>query len=98
VSFRTPSVGGSIEQARTAALRALTLDDGLAEGHASLAFIKFRFDWDWEAAEAASGAAAIACAEMTHDLTASTCARFQQQFQRTPHRHRTGDSRGPHRK
>jgi eukaryotic-like serine/threonine-protein kinase len=53
VSFRTPSLGGLIEQARTAALRALVLDDGLAEGHASLAFIKFRFDWDWKAAEAA---------------------------------------------
>jgi hypothetical protein len=25
---------------------------GLAEAHASLAFIKFRFDWDWTGAEA----------------------------------------------
>ncbi len=41
-----------VEQARRAALRALQLDDGLAEGHASMAFIKFRFDWDWMGAEA----------------------------------------------
>ena len=52
VSFRTSSVGTLIEEARTAALRALELDDGLAAGHASLAFIKFRFDWDWAGAEA----------------------------------------------
>ena len=52
VSFRTSSVGTLIEEARTAALKALELDEGLAAGHASLAFIKFRFDWDWAAAEA----------------------------------------------
>jgi eukaryotic-like serine/threonine-protein kinase len=53
VSNRTPSLTGLIEQARTAAQTALTLDEGLAEAHASLAFIKFRFDWDWQGAEAA---------------------------------------------
>lgn len=39
-------------QARDAALRALQLDDGLAEAHASLAYVKFWFDWDWRGAEA----------------------------------------------
>lgn len=53
VSYRTPSVSGLIEQARAAAQTALALDEGLAEGHASLAFIKFRFDWDWQGAEIA---------------------------------------------
>ena len=53
VSYRTPSLSGLVEQARTAAQTALALDDGLAEGHASLAFIKFRFDWDWQGADAA---------------------------------------------
>jgi serine/threonine protein kinase/tetratricopeptide (TPR) repeat protein len=53
VSYRTPSLSGLIEQARTAAQTALALDEGLAEGHASLAFIKFRFDWDWHGADAA---------------------------------------------
>jgi serine/threonine-protein kinase len=52
VSQRAHSGATLIEQARTAALEALRLDDGLAEAHASLAFIKFRFDWDWPGAEA----------------------------------------------
>ncbi|MGH8100657.1 MAG: protein kinase domain-containing protein [Chthoniobacterales bacterium] len=37
--------------ARGAALRALEIDDALAEAHASLAQAKFLFDWDWAAAE-----------------------------------------------
>jgi DNA-binding winged helix-turn-helix (wHTH) protein/TolB-like protein len=37
--------------ARGAALRALEIDDALAEAHASLAQIKFLFYWDWAAAE-----------------------------------------------
>ena len=40
-----------ISAATTAAHRALELDETLAEAHASLAFIKFRFDWDWPGAE-----------------------------------------------
>ena len=38
-------------QARTAALRALELDDTLAEGHAALAMVKFFYDWNWSGAE-----------------------------------------------
>ncbi|UCD57201.1 MAG: protein kinase, partial [Candidatus Hydrogenedentota bacterium] len=37
--------------AKQAALKALQLDDALAEAHASLAFIKTLYDWDWEGAE-----------------------------------------------
>jgi TolB-like protein/DNA-binding winged helix-turn-helix (wHTH) protein/Tfp pilus assembly protein PilF len=37
--------------ARHAADQALALDDGLAEAHASLANIKFQYDWDYAAAE-----------------------------------------------
>jgi len=51
VNFRTSAVASAIEEARSAALKALELDDALAAGHASLAFIKFRFDWDWAGAE-----------------------------------------------
>ena len=51
-SLRPSSIGSTIRQAREAALKSLALDDGLAEGHASLAFIAFRFDWDWPRAEA----------------------------------------------
>jgi TolB-like protein/tetratricopeptide (TPR) repeat protein len=38
--------------ARGAALRALDLDDELAEAHASLAYIKQFYEWDWAGAEA----------------------------------------------
>jgi serine/threonine-protein kinase len=37
--------------ARTAALQAIALDPSLAEGHASLGFVKYNYDWDWEGAE-----------------------------------------------
>ncbi len=52
VNLRASSVGLTIRQAREAAHKALALDESLAEGHASLAFITFRFDWDWPLAEA----------------------------------------------
>ena len=38
-------------KARTAALRALELDESLAEAHASLALIKENYDYDWPDAE-----------------------------------------------
>jgi TolB-like protein/DNA-binding winged helix-turn-helix (wHTH) protein/Tfp pilus assembly protein PilF len=38
-------------QARSNALKALELDDGLAEAHNSLALVLEKFDWDWEGAE-----------------------------------------------
>jgi len=38
-------------KARTAALTALQLDDGLAEAHTSLALIVESYDWDWKTAE-----------------------------------------------
>jgi DNA-binding winged helix-turn-helix (wHTH) protein/TolB-like protein/Tfp pilus assembly protein PilF len=37
--------------ARAAAIKALQLDPNLAEAHASLAFVRFHFDWDWIEAE-----------------------------------------------
>ena len=40
-----------IRRARAAAGRALELDEALVEGHALVAFLKFRFDWDWAGAE-----------------------------------------------
>jgi serine/threonine-protein kinase len=52
VSLRTAAVGTLVDYARGAAMNALRLDDGLAEGHASMAFVKFRFEWDWPGAEA----------------------------------------------
>lgn len=39
-------------QARAAAMKALDLDATLAEPHASLAYVRFYYDWDWPKAEA----------------------------------------------
>lgn len=38
-------------KARSAAMKALELDDGLAEAHAALAYVKHRFEWDLAGAE-----------------------------------------------
>src|SRR5579872_2024200 len=43
--------GELIPKARAAALRALELDDNLADAHASLALIKENYDYDWRGAE-----------------------------------------------
>ena len=45
----TPQEG--VPRARAAALAALRLDDNLAEAHAALGIIKFRYDWDFAGAE-----------------------------------------------
>jgi TolB-like protein/Tfp pilus assembly protein PilF len=47
--LRAPSE--MMEKAKAAALKALSIDDSIAEAHLSLAMVKFRFDWDWEGAE-----------------------------------------------
>jgi tetratricopeptide (TPR) repeat protein len=39
-------------KSKDAAERAVQLDDALAEGHNSLAFVKHRYEWDWAGAEA----------------------------------------------
>ncbi len=41
----------AMPKARAAALRALEMDDSLAEAHASLALVKAFYEWDWEGAE-----------------------------------------------
>ncbi|MDQ5838618.1 MAG: tetratricopeptide repeat protein [Acidobacteriota bacterium] len=41
----------TMPKARSAALKALELDDGLAEAHASLGYVKHRYEWDWAGAE-----------------------------------------------
>jgi serine/threonine-protein kinase len=38
-------------RARAAALKALKMDDNLAEAHASLGRVKLFYDWDWDGAE-----------------------------------------------
>jgi TolB-like protein/Tfp pilus assembly protein PilF len=41
----------AVSAAKRAALKAIELDNSLAEPHASLAFIEETYDWDWPAAE-----------------------------------------------
>ncbi len=41
----------AMPKARAAALKALEIDDHLAEAYASLAFVKFVFDWQWKEAQ-----------------------------------------------
>jgi len=41
----------AMPRAKAAALRALEVDDSLAEAHSSLAMILHRYDWDWRGAE-----------------------------------------------
>ena len=38
-------------RARAAALKSVELDDQLAEGHTSVALVRFIYDWDWTGAE-----------------------------------------------
>lgn len=44
-----PNVG--MAKAKEAAVKALTADETLGEAHASLALVKFWYDWDWKGAE-----------------------------------------------
>jgi TolB-like protein/DNA-binding winged helix-turn-helix (wHTH) protein/Tfp pilus assembly protein PilF len=41
----------AMPKAEAAALKAVELDDSLAEGHTSLAYAKMSYDWDWATAE-----------------------------------------------
>jgi tetratricopeptide (TPR) repeat protein len=38
-------------KAKAAAMKALELDDSLADAHTSLAYVKLNYDWDWHGAE-----------------------------------------------
>ena len=50
VDYRGMPVREGLERARTAAEKAIALDEGLAEAHTSLAWVKFIYDWDWSGA------------------------------------------------
>lgn len=56
-AYRGQTVGGEMPsadfmpKARAAALKAIELDDTLAEAHANLGHIMFWYDWDWTEAE-----------------------------------------------
>jgi tetratricopeptide (TPR) repeat protein len=41
----------AMPKAKSAALKALEVDDSLSEAHASLAFVELYYEWDWAGAE-----------------------------------------------
>ncbi len=49
--FGLGTPGENFPPAKAAAIRALELDDSLAEAHAALAFTNLCYDWDWEGSE-----------------------------------------------
>ncbi len=51
VDYRNVPVQEGLERAKEYARKAIDLDDGLAEAHASLAWCLFIYDWDWEASD-----------------------------------------------
>lgn len=51
VDYRAAPVTEGFERAKQHALRALALDDGLAEAHTSLGWVRFIHDWNWADAE-----------------------------------------------
>jgi TolB-like protein len=50
IDYKNIHVKNGFERAKEYALKALKLDDSLAEAHASLAWTLFIYDWDWEGA------------------------------------------------
>jgi TolB-like protein/Tfp pilus assembly protein PilF len=55
--YSAPPPSEAMPRAKAAAMKALEIDDTLAEAHTSLAFVKFRLDWDWAGAELEFGRA-----------------------------------------
>jgi serine/threonine-protein kinase len=51
IDYRNIAVENGFKRAKKYALKALELDESLAEAHASLAWTLFIYDWDWKAAE-----------------------------------------------
>jgi TolB-like protein/Tfp pilus assembly protein PilF len=50
LDYRGVPVQEGLERAKALALRALELDDSLAEAHTSLGWVQFIYEWDWDAA------------------------------------------------
>ncbi len=53
LDYRSVPVAEGFARAEEYARKALALDEGLAEAHASLAWALFIYDWDWEGADRA---------------------------------------------
>ncbi len=53
IDYRGLPVAEGMLRAKDEALKALELDEGLAEAHTSLGWVNFIYEWDWKAAERA---------------------------------------------
>jgi serine/threonine-protein kinase len=77
----------SFPHAKTAAQKALSIDESLADAHAYLAFVKFWFDWDWESAESELKRALVlnpnsAEAHRAYGILLSQLGRFEESIAR----------------
>ena len=73
----------SFPKARTAAEKAIALDDSLAEAHVSLAMVRGSYDWDWTGAEQEYKRAIqlnpnYATAHQWYGMTLASLGRFQE--------------------
>jgi serine/threonine protein kinase/Tfp pilus assembly protein PilF len=53
LDYRGVPVAEGMQRAKEFALRAIALDDTLAEAHTSLGWVQFIYDWDWDGANRA---------------------------------------------
>jgi serine/threonine-protein kinase len=51
IDYRGAPVAEGMRRAKVEALKAIALDETLAEAHTSLAWVTFIYDWDWAAAD-----------------------------------------------
>ncbi len=69
--------------AKTAAAKALEIDEALAEAHASMAHVKMLYEWDWEGAEKGFQSAiklspAYAAARLWYSINLSSTGRLEE--------------------
>jgi serine/threonine-protein kinase len=79
-----------LPRARASALKALEIDNRLAEGHASMAFVKLFYDWDWKAAETEFQRtfkldASYAMARQWYAMELAALGRYEEAKQTTDH-------------
>ena len=51
IGYDVMAPGDAMPKARAAAIRALDMDDSIAQAHASLGYVKLSYQWDWVGAE-----------------------------------------------
>ena len=56
----------AMPRAKAATMKALEIDDTLAEGHRAVAMTRFYYDWDWEGTKEAHTAGKGTSSERSH--------------------------------